>query len=425
VTAPNEMTRRSQEGLTVKLVLLLATAVLINYVDRGNLATAAPLLQGDLRLTNTQLGVLLSAFFWAYAPMQLISGYLAERLNVYTVLAVGVVVWSVATMSSGFADSFLLLLIFRLILGIGESVIYPCVAKLLALRALEHQRGKANGAITAGQALGPSIGTLIGGLLMARYGWRVVMVSFGAISLLWVWPWISSTRGAPSTGAVRDSILPPSYAMILRQRAAVGACLGQFFCNYSFYFVLSWLPLYLVKSRGFSIVQMSKIAAVVYCVNALFSVLTGFVSDRWILAGQSPNIARKTFVVGSSIGIALCMLVAANAAPWLAVGCLIATGLCFGLQAPMIFVIAQTLAGPRAAGQWMGVQNLCGNLSGILAPVLTGFIVDRTGNFLWAFILAGVVSLFSALAWGMVIPELKTIDWPTPPRVSGEIIGGK
>ncbi|MGA9026934.1 MAG: MFS transporter [Steroidobacteraceae bacterium] len=406
--------RTAPRGLSVKLVMLLATAVFINYVDRGNLATAAPLLQGDLHLTNTQLGLLLSAFFWAYAPMQLIAGYLAERLDVHRVLAIGVATWSIATMASGLAGSFLVLLLLRLALGIGESVVYPCSAKLLAMRALEHQRGKANGVILAGQALGPSIGTLVGGLLMARYGWRAVMISFGAISILWLLPWFLATHREPSTRTEAGTASPPSYLTILGQRAAWGACIGQFCCNYSFYFVLSWLPVFLVKSRGFSIVEMSKIAGVVYVINACFALVAGFGSDRWIQAGQSPTVARKTFIVGSCLGITACMLAAAGAPPHLAVVCLILTGLCFGLQSPMVHVIGQTLAGPRAAGQWMGLQNLSGNTAGILAPVITGYIVDRTGSFYWAFAVSGIISFMSAVSWGLIIPKIETIPWPDP-----------
>jgi MFS family permease len=410
----NAVPRTGPQGLTVKLVALLATAVLINYVDRGNLATAAPLLQGDLHLTNAQLGVLLSAFFWVYAPMQPIAGYIVERLNVNRVLAIGLATWSIATMASGLASTFVMLLLLRLVLGIGESVIYPCSAKLLAIRALEHQRGKANGIITAGQALGPSIGTLLGGLMMARFGWRAVMIVFGAVSILWLIPWLISTRGAPSTVTEAGNVDPPSYATILKTRAAWGACLGQFCCNYSFYFVLGWLPLYLVKSRGFSIVEMSKIAGVVYVVQAIFAASTGFLSDRWILAGQTPTVARKTFIVTSCLGITATMLLSMDSSPTLAVGCLIASGAFLGLQAPMVHIIAQTLAGPRAAGQWMGIQNLGGNLAGILAPIVTGIIVDRTGSFYWAFAVSGVVSLMSAIFWWVMVPKIETVKWPEP-----------
>jgi MFS family permease len=404
----------SPQGLTVGLVALLATVVMINYIDRGNLATAAPLLASDLHLTNGQIGMLLSAFFWIYAPMQPLAGYLVERLDVHKVLAVGLLTWSIATIASGLASTFIALLLLRLLLGVGESVIYPSTAKFLAMRALEHQRGKANGIITAGQALGPSIGTLLGGLLLAHYGWRSVMIVFGAVSLLWLIPWLIATRGAPSTVVEAGNVDPPTYGMILRTRAAWGAVLGQFCCNYSFYFLLGWMPKYLVDSRGFSVIEMSQALGAVYIVQAIFAATTGFVSDRWILAGQTPTVARKTFMAVSCVGITICMLLAMESSATLAVGCLIASGFFLGLQAPMVHIIAQTLGGPRAAGQWMGVQNFGGNLAGIVAPIVTGFIIDSTGSYYWAFAVAGVVSLLSGALWTFVVPKIENVKWPEP-----------
>src|SRR5471032_3266773 len=137
-------------GVSARLVLLLAVALFINYVDRGNLATAAPLLKNELGLSNTQIGMLLSAFFWTYAPLQLLAGWMTERLDVHKVLPAGLALWSVATLLTGMAGSFLVLIALRLLLGMGESVVYPCHSKLLGLRAKEHQRGTANGATLAG-----------------------------------------------------------------------------------------------------------------------------------------------------------------------------------------------------------------------------------------------------------------------------------
>ena len=406
-------------GVSTRLVLLLAVAIFINYVDRGNLATAAPLLKSDLGLSNTQVGFLLSAFYWTYAPMQLLAGWMVERLDVHRVLPAGLALWSVATLLTGFAGSFLVLLALRLLLGLGESVVYPCQSKLFGLRAREHQRGKANGATSAGQALGPAFGTLLGGLLMAQFGWRVIMVGFGALSLLWLWPWIATTWRCPSTVVEAGAGRPPSYAMILRRRAARGACLGQFCNNYTLYFVLSWLPLFLVKSRGFSLPEMSKIGAAVYGLYALSCAATGWASDRWILAGQSPNLARKTFMVGSAVGVAVCLLLTASASTTMAIVWLLVMGIFFGLGTPMLFTIAQTLSGPRVAGQWMGIQNFFGNLAGILGPVLTGWLVDRTGGFGWAFVVAGGISLIGALAYGVAIPRVEALEWPTKLAAAG------
>ena len=399
-------------GVSARLVLLLAAAIFINYVDRGNLAIAAPLLKNELGLSNTQIGMLLSAFFWTYAPMQLLAGWMTERLDVHRVLPAGLALWSIATLLTGMAGGFLVLLALRLVLGVGESVVYPCHAKFLGLRAKEHQRGTANGVTSAGQALGPAFGTLAGGLVMAHFGWRVVMLGFGALSLLWLWPWMASTWRAPSTVGEAGPGRAPSYATILRRRAARGSCLGHFCGNYALYFVLGWLPLYLVKSRGFSLAEMSRIGAAVYGLYALSCALTGWASDRWILAGRSPNFARKFFAVSASLGTAACLFLTVNATAGMSTVWLLCMGIFIGFGSPMIMAIGQSFAGPRAAGQWMGLQNFVGNLAGILGPILTGVLVDRTGGFGWAFVVAGGISMTGALAYGVIVPRIETLEWP-------------
>jgi len=337
---------------------------------------------------------------------------MAERLDVHKVLPAGLALWSLATMLTGVAGSFLLLLMLRLLLGLGESVVFPCHSKLLGLRAKESQRGSANGVTSAGQAFGPAFGTLVGGLVMAHFGWRVVMLGFGALSLLWLWPWIATTRRAPSTVGEAGAGPAPSYAMILRRRAARGACLGHFCINYTLYFVLGWLPLFLVKSRGFSMAEMSKIGAAVYGLFALSCALSGWASDRWIRAGRSTNQSRKSFMVGGTLATAVSLLLIVNATAGMTIVWLLCMGIFLGIYTPMLFAISQTLAGPRAAGQWVGLQNFVGNLAGILGPILTGALVDRTGGFGWAFIVAAAISATAALAFGVIVPKVETLEWP-------------
>ncbi len=397
-------------GLPFRVVLLLAVAVFINYVDRGNLATASPLLKDELGLTNSQVGVLLSAFFWSYAPLQPVAGWLAQRYDVRYVLAAGLVIWAIATILVGLATSFAMLLVLRLLLGVGESVTYPSNSKLLAQRAPEHQRGRVNGLIGCFQGLGPTFGTLVGGLVMARFGWRVAFVAFGLVSLLWLLPWFIVTRdGTATAGGQHGAPLP--YLTLLKQRAIWGSSLGQFCSTYSFYFVLTWLPLILVKSYGYSLKDMAQIGAGVYAIYALSSVLMGWISDRWIMAGASANRVRKSMLVWGLIGIAIMMIVCASAVSTAAVLLLAATAALHGTQTPNFFAISQTLGGPRAAGQWMGVQNLVGNLAGVLAPMLTGFVVDRTGEFYWAFAIAAGVALLGSLAFGVLIPRIEPVKW--------------
>jgi MFS family permease len=402
----------SPDFLPFGIVLLLALAVFINYVDRGNLATAAPLIQDELGLSNAQVGLLLSAFFWSYAPAQLLSGWLAHRFDVRYVLAAGLAVWSVATMLTGLTAVFLLLFALRLLLGLGESSFYPCNARLLAERAPEEQRGAANGLVAAGQALGPALGTLGGGVLMARFGWRTVFVALGLLSLLWLVPWLRATRTAltPRAHAATD-LAPVTYMRILRRTEAWGTGAGCFLNFYGYYFVLTWLPLYLVRARGFSMVQMSQVGALVYCMHALSCSLIGWLSDRWIERGAAANRVRKIIIIAGSLGVAGTLLACAHAPLGASVVLLLTAGFFFGFLQPQIFAAAQTLGGSRAAGKWMALQNMLGNFAGILAPLVTGVVVDRTGSYDLAFALASATAVAAALMWAYGVRRIEPVEW--------------
>jgi len=404
-----DLARRPRIGIGV--VGLLATAMFINYVDRGNLSTAAPLIKDQLHLTNTQAGILLSAFFWTYTPFQPVAGWLAERINPYRTLALGVAIWSAATALIGLAGGFLSLFVLRLLLGIGESAIFPCNAKLLARDLAPERLGSANGLIGVGQALGPAIGTFAGGMLMAVYGWRPVFVLLGVISSLWLLPWILVTRRAAQASRVMADLPPPSFLAILRRRECWGASLGHFAHNYALYFLITWLPLYLVKSRGFSMSEMSELGAMLYILYAISTQASGLLTDRWMAAGASSTKARKTVITIGHLGVALCMAICALGGPVASVVGLVASGLFFGLNSATIFPIGQTLGGPHAAGKWMGVQNCLGNLAGILAPIVTGLVVDWTGKFGVAFAIAGMISLAGIMGWVVIVRRVETIDW--------------
>jgi MFS family permease len=392
------------------VVTLLAVAIFINYVDRGNLATAAPLMKDELHLSASQVGLLLSAFFWTYIPCQILAGWLAERINAYRTLALGVAIWSLATAASGLATSFALLIALRLVLGIGECAAFPCSSKLLARHLPVERLGLANGAIATGLALGPAFGTFGGGLLMAQFGWRPVFLLFGLVSLLWLVPWLAVTREARAGGAAAPGHEPP-FLQLLRRRELWGACIGHFSSNYAFYFVISWLPLYLVKWRGFTLAEMATLAGAIYLVYAASSQITGWAADRWIASGASANRVRKTFIIASHAGLALAMLGCAMGNTSVCMASLFLAGISFGPGSENVFAIAQTLAGPRAAGKWVGVQNCLGNISGIVGPLVTGFVIDRTGDFFWAFAIACAITLFGIFAWGVMIPRVAPLDW--------------
>jgi MFS family permease len=175
-------------------VVLLGAALMINYVDRGTISTAAPLLERQLALTPSQLGWVLSAFFWAYVIAQPIMGWCADRLGAARVLAAGFALWSVATVLAGLSAGVGGLVVARLLMGAGESVTYPSALALLAQRVTDRHRARATSVLQLGGMIGPALGTFLGGLIMVRYGWRVMFIALGLASLLWLIPWLRQLR---------------------------------------------------------------------------------------------------------------------------------------------------------------------------------------------------------------------------------------
>ena len=167
----------------MRVLILLALSAFINFVDRGNLSAAAPLLKTELVLSDVKLGILLAAFFWSYAIFQIASGWLVDHVDVKWMLAGGFFLWSVATAATGLAGGFALLLVARLVLGVGESVVYPSYSKILARYFPEDRRGFANSVIITGFYAGPAFGLFFGGILMGRFGWRSFFLVLGLLSL--------------------------------------------------------------------------------------------------------------------------------------------------------------------------------------------------------------------------------------------------
>ncbi len=409
--------RKSLPGPLIVVAVLLGVSVFINYIDRSNLAIAAPLLKDELSISPAQLGFLLSAFFWTYALLQPVYGWLVDRLNVYWVLAAGYCFWSVATAATGLVHTFTVLLAFRLIVGIGEAVAFPSYSKIITLNYPEERRGIANAAVTAGLSLGPGLGLLLGGTMMARFGWRPFFVVLGLASLIWLPPWI---KWAPSKNVVppSDSTSAPTLLEFLSLRSAWGTCIGLFCSNYINYFMLTWLPYYIMRELHYSMTAMAKIAAAGYFLSAASALITGRIADHWIASGATPTRVRKTFCAGAGAlsGIFL-GLSAFCTSPALAVVFILLAMSCFGASASNLWAISQTLAGPHAAGRWVGFQNCFGNMAGAVVPVVTGFVVGRTGHFQWALAIVTVVCLIGSAAWLFLIGRVEQVSWHRKPAL--------
>lgn len=395
----------------LKLVLvLLGVSVFINYVDRGNLSIAAPMLKDELGLSAGQLGLLLSAFFWTYACMQPVMGWLVDRLDVNWVMAGGFFLWSMATAVTGLVHGFAVLFAVRLVLGVGEAVAFPSYSKIIALHFPEEHRGRANSVISAGLALGPGLGILAGGILMGRFGWRSFFIVLGLASLIWLVPWIRFMPKARQSEQVATTA-PPRLSEFLQMRAAWGTCVGLFSGNYINYFLITWLPYFMVKERHFSMDKMARVGSIAYLLAASASLLGGWLSDRWIARGTTPTIVRKTFTAGgvaiAGVSLGLCPLGGEE----FSVAMIMLGMIGFGMSSSNVWAITQTLAGPQAAGRWTGFQNCVGNMAGIVAPALSGFALQRTGHFAPAFAILTGVALIGTLSWIFVVGPVQQVEW--------------
>jgi ACS family D-galactonate transporter-like MFS transporter len=393
-----------------RIAILLALSIFINYVDRGNLSIAAPLIKDALRISAGQLGILLSSFFWTYALCQIPSGWLVDRFSVNWVLAMGVLLWSAATFLTGLAHTFAFLLAMRLVLGAGESVSYPAYSKIIASHFPERYRGRVNAVICAGQASGPALGLLAGGMLVGRIGWRAFFLLLGIGSALWLLPWLRfMPRAEGETGS--KTAHTADIVEILRQRSAWGTFAGLFCYNYLSYFLITWLPFYLVRERGFSFDRMSVVSAMAFFAIAVSALISGWIADRWLATGASVTRVRKTFTGGGPILACSVVIVSLVTDHGLAILVLIAACVGMGMCTSNLWAVSQTLAGPATAGKWTGLQNGIGNLAGWIAPVVAGFIVERTGHFFWAFAITAMVTLLGSVAWIFVVGRVEPVVW--------------
>ncbi len=421
-TSPPTTARQPIPPRLLIVIVLLAISLFINYIDRGNLSIAAPMLKDDLKISASQLGFLLSAFFWTYACLNLFYGWLVDRVNVNWLFAGAFFVWSAATAATGLVHTFAVLFALRLLLGMGEAVAFPAYNKIVALNYSEEHRGVANSILVSGLLVGPGIGLLAGGYLMGRYGWRPFFLVLGLASLLWIIPWVV-WMPRKQYAAAAESRGKANLIDFLLMRSAWGTCLGLFGTNYASYFLITWLPYFLVRERHFSMNTMAKIGGTAYLLGGLTSPLCGWLADRWIARGASPTLARKAFTGG---GIACCGIFLGLAGVVDARYCaaaIILGVISYSVASSNHWAISQALAGPAAAGRWVGFQNFFGNLSGIIAPALTGYVIERTGHFFWAFLIVACVALGSAASWFFVVGPLEPVLWKRGLRAGQKALG--
>jgi MFS transporter, ACS family, D-galactonate transporter len=396
-------------GRRWSIVSLLFAASLINYLDRAVISFALPLISRDFGLTAESKGLLLSSFFWSYALMQLPIGWCADRFDLRWVYAGAFTIWSFAQGLSGLAGSFVMLLGFRILLGIGESIYLPGGTKIVSLLFAPKERGLPSGLFDFGTRTGLVLEGILVPWLLVHLGWRRTFLILGFTALVWIAPWLSVFPRRLQTG--RTNVAPVgheshSITRTMIDRNLLGICLGFFCFDYYWYVLVTWLPDYLVAVRHLSIVQAGFYASLAFFTFGIAEPIGGWIADSLIRKGWDETATRKG-IVTVAFGMGVFLIAAMRTAhTGIAIVLLIAASL-VGLATGNLLAILQSCAPSEAVGIWTGAENFAGNLAGIVAPLAVGFSIASFRSYAPGFVLASVILLAGIFAYWFVIGELK------------------
>ena len=389
------------------LVTLIATASFINYLDRGSLGVALPIMSKDLGLGPREQGLALSAFFWTYTAMQIPIGRIVDRYDIKYVYAAMFVLWSLAAAATGLVGGLASLLACRVLLGIGESVYLPGGLKVVSLHFRSEESAWPAGLFDLGAKLGLAAGTAIDVWLLVRFGWRSLFFRTGLVGLLWIAPWLWAY---PSSG--RTETRAPArvdWRALAANRALVGMSLGFFCWDYFWYFLVTWLPSYLYAARGVGLTRLAIFGSAPFVIFAATEGLGGWAASRLARRGVDLSLVTKTFIVaGFAFGL-LIIPAALVRSPAASIAFLLAAAIS-GLACANMLAIPKIAAPPEQVALWTGVQNAVGNIGGILAPAVTGIAIARTGSYVPAFLIVSAVLVVGMLAYALVVPPLGAED---------------
>jgi ACS family D-galactonate transporter-like MFS transporter len=382
------------------LVVLLGLGVIIAYIDRTNLAIA--LASADFKqffaLSDTGRGVLNSVFFWSYTVMQVPAGLLVDRFGVKRCLTISFVLWCLVAAATSLVGTFWELVALRLMLGVAESTLFPAGLAWIAQHVDERQRGLAAGIFVSGSKWGPAISSPLAAWLILGYGWRTMFFLLGAGGLVWVIPWIvlagadrpskQETRGSPNTAE--------PFGALFRTRAMWATLIGTFCYNYFLFFSLTWLPTYFVERRNLSLSSMSVYTMFSFAGTGTVAILAGAAADWMIRRGASAVNTRRWFTIAGLLAASTEVFGAMSESTDVAIFFAIFSMTGLGLATANYWAITQTLLPGVAPGRVAGIQNTALNLAGVVAPILTGWLKQRSGGYtapmqtIWVVLIVGV-----------------------------------
>ncbi|MEX3980837.1 MFS transporter [Paraburkholderia sp. EG287A] len=410
---------------------LMWAAIAINYIDRTVLSAAAPRIQSQFHLSAVEMGVVMSAFFWSYALLQLPAGFLADRLGQKKVLGFAVLWWSLATAATGIANGFKSLVALRVALGVGEAGAYPSNAGIASKWFPRSERATVAGIFDSGSKLGGAIALPLIAAMLTAFDWKITFALTGLLGLIWYVVWQFTFSDSPRDhkrvnpeelahiesdllAEQSDRAARPPLRKLLAHRNIWAMCIGFFMINYNSYFFITWLPTYLVKARGMTMMEMGWMASLPLLVSIVVEIFAGWASDRVFASGKlSLTATRKLFLVigllmASSIGFAA---FADSAAVAVLLLCIAKSGTT--VAASQVWALPADVAPRNAVSMVAGVQNTVSNIGGVVGPIVTGAIVGATGSFVPALVVS------SALIGVAIVNYLFLLGKVEPIRLDG------
>jgi sugar phosphate permease len=412
--SPASIRRRQRTALIV-----LVIAGTLNYLDRSTLSIANPLIRQELGLSIADMGLLLSAFLWAYAFAQLPGGALVDRIGPHRLLASGLGLWSLAQAAAGFVTSFRQFSIARVFLGLGEAPMFSSAVRVVRDWYNVRDRGLPTGIWNCTSSLGPALAPPILTALMIGFGWRWMFTTMGIAGLVVAAVWYGLYRD-PAEARYTDEerhyltegeeartyapVRLAEWLGLFRFRATWGLVLGFFGVVYMGWLYLAWLPGYLEMQRHMSIPKTGLVAAIPFAFGVVGSIGGCWIADWLMQRGFFPINSRKIPVIVGLLGMVVFTVIAAETPTDTAAVASISAALMFGAAASgMSWALASVAAPANCTASLGAIQNFGGYLGGALAPTVTGFIVQATGSFVPALLTSAVIGLVSALAYLVVI----------------------
>jgi MFS family permease len=401
------------------IALLIFTAVIINYVDRIALSVASKPIVAEFGFSPIQMGYLFSAFLWTYVVCLIPLGLLVERVGAKRMVGGGIAIWSAATAFTAGATSLVSLVAARLVMGASEATTFPACGRVIRDWFPERERGLVTTLFNGGSTAGPAIGAIVVAALVSAFDWRTAFVVLGISGFVWLafwWIWydqpekvswlsagerqkiLAERNGNRASDAGQDPA-PSSLGYLLSQTSVWGLVITQACLVYTAYLFLTWLPTFLQSTRELSTMNTGYLTAIPYFITLVLGLIIARISDRSLSSEAIQAGRRRNFIAAMAILSTTILLAPIVGELWqlLAVLTIVLTGSTTG--AGLNFSLASDLLrNPRDVSRVIAITAFGGNSFGLIAPIITGYVVSGTGGYTWAFRVAAALLVCGAIA---------------------------